>query len=374
MPKILLSTTVRWPSAARLAGALSESGCAVDALFPDNHPLSASRYPTTRFAYRALAPLASLAKAIHQSQPDLIVACDDRAVSHLRTLHEAAPEFRTVIEHSFGDPQSYAGLVSRSGFIAAARQAGITAPETVSVDDEASLEFALRLIGLPAVLKADGSWGGDGVAIVQDIDAARAAWRRLSATPSRLRGLARALRRKDAHYLAKPARPAISLQRYIPGTPATSSFFCWKGQVIAANHFDVLNTCGTAGPASVVKRVDDAAMEAAACRLASQFGLSGLHGLDYVRDAQGKPHLIEINPRATQTSHLGFGPGHDLCAALAARAGGHGFGRTPIPGRAVALFPQEWRRDRTSTWLKSAHHDVPWDDPRLVDACLASNA
>jgi hypothetical protein len=377
MPKILISTTVRWPSAARLAGALVENGCTVDALFSDNRPLAASRYPARRFSYRPLAPLQSLLRAIEDSQPDLIVACDDRAASHLHRLHAAAPALRERIERSLGNPQSHAELTSRSGFVAAARRAGIDAPETVAVDDKTTFDFALRLIGLPAVLKADGSWGGDGVAIVNTIEEARAAWTRLAIPPSRLRQVVRAVRRRDAHHLlaaVRPVRPAVSLQRYIPGTPATSSFACWKGEVIAANHFDVLSTCGPAGPACVIKRVDDAAMEEAARRLAARFGLSGLHGLDYVRDAAGRPHLIEINPRATQTSHLAFGAGRDLCAALAARAGAHGLGRRPVPGRDVALFPQEWKRDRASRWLRAVHHDVPWDDPRLVDACLAANA
>ncbi len=372
MPKILLSTSVRWPSAARLAGALSAAGCIVDALFPDNHPLAASRYPAKRFAYRPLQPLRTLARAIRESAPDLIVACDDRAVGHLRRLHAEAPDLRARIETALGNPQSYDELASRSGFVTAAREAGIDAPETLAVEDEATLDFALRIMGLPAVLKADGSWGGDGVAVVRTIDEAKTAWRKLAIAPSRLRGLLRAARRGDMHYLLAQKTPSISLQRFIPGTPATTSFVCWQGDVLAANHFDVLATKGAAGPASVVRRIDDSNMEDAARRLARRFGLSGLHGLDYVRDAAGKPHLIEINPRATQTSHLSFGAGHDLCAAMAAKIGGSSLGRRAILGDAVALFPQEWTRDRASRWLRTAHHDVPWEDPGVIDACLGA--
>ena len=49
-------------------------------------------------------------------------------------------------------------------------------------------------------------------------------------------------------------------------------------------------------------------------RIAARFGLSGLQGLDFVRDEEGLPHLIEINPRATQICHLALGS--DLPAAL----------------------------------------------------------
>jgi hypothetical protein len=352
MAKVLLVTSVRWASAARLAGAFAASGCAVDALFPDGHALAASRYPEKRFRYRPLQPVQALADAVVRSRPDLVIPCDDRAAAQLRRLHGESDQ-----------------LASRSGFVTAAREAGIAAPETVSIEDEATLDFAARLMGLPCVLKADGSWGGDGVAVVSTMEEARTAWRKFTAAPSLLRRIVRAVRRRDLHHLTS-ARPTLCLQRFIPGRPATTSFACWKGDVVAANHFDVLVTNGASGPASVVRRIDDAAMADAAGRLARRFNLSGLFGLDYVRDAAGTPHLIEINPRATQTSHLSFGPGRDLCAALAAKLGAPGCERGAVSGDAVALFPQERSRDRNSPWLRTAHHDVPWDDPRVLDACL----
>jgi predicted ATP-grasp superfamily ATP-dependent carboligase len=123
----------------------------------------------------------------------------------------------------------------------------------------------------------------------------------------------------------------------------------------------------------VLRRIENAQMDEAATRLAAHFGLSGLHGLDYIRDDQGQMHLIEINPRSPQTSYLSFGAGHDLVAALVARVDGHA--RPPRPRVAadtVALFPQEWMRDPASPYLTSAFHDVPWDDPALIRAWMAS--
>jgi hypothetical protein len=384
MLKILISTTMRWPSAARLAAAFAESGCAVDALFPEGHALAASRYPARRHLYRPLRPLHSLRGAIESSRPDLIVACDDRAVTHLLRLHskaldEANRGLRDLIKHSLGAPQHYAQLASRSGFIAAAREAGIAAPHTIAVETERDFEVALAETGLPAVLKLDASWGGDGVIVIGTVQEAKAAWRSLSRKPSRLRSLLRAARRGDAHHLLaalEPQRPSLSLQRHVAGNPATTSFACWQGEVIAANHFDVLVTDGARGPASVVKRIDDPQMDKAARKLARRFQLSGLHGLDYVRDEAGAAHLIEINPRATQTGHLAFGAGGDLAAALAARAANAPRRDRPadVTGNLVALFPQEWTRDQASPWLGAACHDVPWNDPRVIDACLASQA
>ena len=79
----------------------------------------------------------------------------------------------------------------------AARQLGIRTPETLSVPDESALEGCIDAIGLPAVLKSDGSWGGEGVIIVRAREQALAAYRRLANRPSRL----------------KKPRPRVSAQR-----------------------------------------------------------------------------------------------------------------------------------------------------------------
>ncbi|MBS0275698.1 MAG: ATP-grasp domain-containing protein [Proteobacteria bacterium] len=375
--KVLLITTVPWPSAGRLAGAFAATGCVVDALLPADHPASRSRYFERVYAYRPLGGVSSFLDAAEQSHSDAVLALDDRATALLLQARERAPvHIAALIGRSLGCTENYAQLMSRNGFIEAARQADIRTPLTCSIENENDLEGAIRQIGFPAVLKADGTWGGDGVAVVHDRNEALLAWRRLSKPPSLLRSLARALRRSDAHFLRSALdaqAPAVSMQQFIAGRPATTSFACWQGKLLAANHLETLAAQEANGPASVLRRLESEEMEQAAARLAAHFGLSGLHGLDYVRDGQGRAHLIEINPRSPQTSYLSFGAGHDLVSALAARVDGHA--RPPRPrvaGDVVALFPQEWMRDPASPYLTSAFHDVPWDDPVLIRAWMES--
>jgi hypothetical protein len=114
-------------------------------------------------------------------------------------------------------------------------------------------------------------------------------------------------------------------------------------------------------------------MELAARAVARRFGLSGLHGLDFIRDRRGEVFLLEINPRATQTSYLAFGSGRDPLSGLVEAASG-----TPCRARVpctvnplIALFPQELSRNPASPYLKTAFHDIPWDDPDLLRAWLA---
>jgi hypothetical protein len=374
--KILISTTVSWTSTARHAAGFALSGCMVEALAPAKAPVMMSRHVSAVHPYRSLAPLASLREAIRQGPPDLIVSCDDRAVQHLVRLYDCEPKDSSVaklIERSLGAPREYARVTSRQSSMQAARALGIRTPEILPVPDEGALETCLDAIGLPAVLKSDGSWGGEGVTIAKTREEARAAYRRLANPPARIRSVARALRRRDGHCLASVLAPksnVVSIQKFVRGRSAASGFAAWEGDVVGAVYYDVLKADGIIGPPSVIRRVDCPEIEGATRKIARHFGLSGLHGLDFIRDDAGHVHLLEINPRATQGGTLAFGPGRDLASALAGCISPAAALRPSIQNDTVVFFPGEWLQDPSSTWLINAHHEVPWDDPEILRGCL----
>ncbi len=373
--KVLLFTTVDWVSTARYAGGFKAASWTVDALAPKGTPVTLSRYLDTHHRYRALRAPASLRRALDASRPDLIVACDDRAVALLLRLHAKADDrIKALIARSLGSPENFPAMISRSLSMQAAAQIGIRAPETVQVGNEAELDTCLDKLGLPAVLKADGSWGGDGVIVARSRDEARAAFAKLMRPASRLRNVARALRRKDAHFLIEAVRPSkqrVSVQKFVTGSGAASAFACWKGEMVASLHYDVLIADGAIGPPGVIRRVDCAQMEEASRRIAGHFGLSGIYGLDFIRDDKGLVHLIEINPRTTQGGTLAFGDGRDMPQALAGCVTGTpATRREAIPDDVVAFFPAEWQRDASSPYLMSGYHNVPWDDPAVLKHCF----
>jgi hypothetical protein len=281
-----------------------------------------------------------------------------------------------LVEKSLGSPPDYPRVLSRNGSMAELRAAGVRVAETLPVGCEATLEASLAQLGFPAVLKSDGSWGGEGVAIVRDLGEARTAYRRLANPPSLLRSLARSLKRRDVHHLIARLHSRsmpICVQRFIPGMPAASAFAAWKGDVAGSIYYDVLVADGTIGPPNVIRRVDCPEIDSATRTVARLFGLSGLHGLDFIRDRDGAAHLIEINPRATQGGTLAFGAGHDLPAALAGSLSSQTRGmRTPIANDVVVFFPREWKRNPSSPYLQSGHHDIPWDDPAILKAALSA--
>ena len=379
--RIMIYATMNWPSAARYAAGFVAAGDEVHAACPKNALVRLSRYVTKVHEYRPLTPLRSLRQAITASMPDLIVACDDRAVSHLVRLHTlemkkpgVPSSIARIITRSLGRPENYARLISRHGSLQDVRDRGVRVPDTLPIASAAEVDHGLSILGLPVVIKSDGSWGGEGVVIARTREEAQAAWRKLAYAPSRLRSLARAIRRKDMHFVLaalKPDASPVCMQRFVPGRPSASAFAAHNGKIVALFHYDVLVADATIGPPNVVRRVDDRDMDKAARIVAERFQLSGLHGLDFIRDEDGKAHLIEINPRATQGGTLPFGEGRDLPAALAQTLTDRPVGRRSAIGNdVVAFFPREMRRDPASPYLREGYHDIPRDDPAVLRAML----
>jgi hypothetical protein len=353
---ILLVTTMGWPFPAQLGGAFAGTGSRVEALAPAGSMLARSRYPLRHHLYSSLAPMDCLNQAIAAGRPDLIVPCDDlaaRLVSQVR-----------------GEP-----LLGRLDFLSRAAEAGAPIAASEEIGGEEYLEAAVARLGLPLVLKLDYSWGGEGVMIAASRQEAAKAFRRLG-RQSRFRNIFRALRGRGAHFLTQalyPVATRITAQHFISGTAATSSVACWRGKVVASHHFDVRVSTTPTSPASVIAISDCKQMTAAAESVARAFNLSGLFGLDYIRDGSGQVHLLEMNRRATPTMHLALE--QDLTASLLRAAGLPASFRPPVTDKKlIALFPREWLRDPASPWLTRAYHDVPWDDPEVMRACVQAGS
>ncbi len=263
--RILIYATMNWPSAARYAAGFVAAGSEVQAACPDDALVRLSRYVTRTHAYRPLTPLRSLRRAITTSTPDLIVACDDRAVAHLVRLHAAEMKkpgvpssVARIIARSLGKPENYARVISRYGSLQEIQDRGVRVPDTLPIASETDIDHGLSALGLPVVIKSDGSWGGEGVVVARTREEAHDAWRKLAYAPSRLRSLARALRRKDAHFILaalKPETSPVCMQRFVPGRPAASAFAAHNGKIVAVFHYDVLVADATIGPPNVIRRV-----------------------------------------------------------------------------------------------------------------------
>jgi hypothetical protein len=382
-PTVLIVTTSRWFPTARLAMALASAGCMVDALCPAGHPLAKMRAVRRTYAYRGLMPLHSFGEAIADARPDFLISGDDLATCHLHHLHarerrngESGQRVCQLIERSLGAPESFPVVYARTAFANLAREVGVRAPQTEVIASLDDLQKWIARFGLPTVLKANGTSGGEGVRVVRTLHEAEHAFRALQAPPLLARAAKRALVDQDKS-LVWPSllrhRSVVNAQVLVTGHEATSTVACWKGAVLASLHFEVINKRSAAGPSSVLRLIENPEMSVAAEKMVRRLGLSGIHGFDFMLEAHnGNAHLIEINPRATQVGHLALGAGRDLPAGLYSAISGEPLrsAKKVTENDTITLFPQEWMRDPASPFLASGYHDVPWEEPELLRACV----
>ena len=380
---ILIATTSKWFTTARLAVAFAKLGCNVEAVCPSNNALHKTKAVRRAHLYQALSPLESFLYAIRAAKPELIVPGDDLASKHLHDLYfresrSSAGDRKIcdLIERSIGPAESFPVANARASFMQIASQEGILIPKTAMLRDVSELETWISHSDFPLVLKADGSSSGEGVKIVHTLSEAKHAFDALQSPPQLIRVVKRALVNRDLRWI-RPAlerrRSVVNAQEFVAGQDATSLAACWKGEVLAALHFVVINKQYDRGPSSVLRLIENKEISAATDRLVRRLKLSGLHGFDFLLEKDNeKPYLIEMNPRATQVGHLALGPGRDLPAALTAAVCGDAVPETSkiTENSIIALFPQEWLRNPQSTFLSSAYHDIPWDEPDLIRDCL----
>lgn len=380
-PRVLLTTTIHLPSTVRMAIALSYNGCKVFVIAPPAHPVRLTRAASPVLPYQSFRPLNALEAAFEKTSPDLVIPCDESAVRHLHQLHRSSANSgtRALIERSLGDPDNYTLNEARYDFLVTAREVGVLVPATRALADVEDLRAWSAEAPLPWVMKADGSYAGQGVRIVSSLPEAEAAFNQLNQPVSGRLALNKLMIDRDPFCLQQwraGSRPAISVQSYVEGRPANCSVACWKGEILASIAMEVVVARFRTGPSIVGRVIDHTEMLDAARRVTRRLGLSGLVGFDFmIETATGNAQMIEMNPRNTPVCHLNLGPGQDLVEAMTAKLSGrterH---RPPTTSKdIIAFFPDAWQLDSESEFLRAGYHDVPWEEPALLRELLKPN-
>ncbi|MBI5711135.1 MAG: hypothetical protein HZC42_12670 [Candidatus Eisenbacteria bacterium] len=399
---LIFALESHWVGIPRLPKALREAGFEVAALCPRSSYLSLTRFLDQRFDLESTRPgmalLGELARTLADWEPRLVVPGDDATVAFLHRvcerwldgrLREALPEpAARVLLASLGDPERHDETLNKSASQRAAAELGVPVPPQTAVRDVASaLDFALR-VGWPVVLKRPFGTGGAGLTLCHDepglMRAVEEALVRGAAhhpLVGAIPDLARAPRQvkryvrhllEDPQALAAPQpQDGVSLQRFLDGTPAMYALAALEGRILAG--FAALKVRvhpPVTGPSSVVRFFDHVGMAATAAALIRRFRFNGFASLDFVIEpGSDRAVFLECNARPSPVSHLGALAGPDLCRALHDGLEG----REPAPSppvreQTVALYPQEMRRDPQSPFLRECLHDVPEDDPELLEA------
>jgi hypothetical protein len=385
VPSILLTHTLDWPNAARLAIAFRQADCRVHVLCHAKHPIRSISRLDGIHTHNSFAPLRTLRAAIQASQADFVIPCDDPAVTQLHRLyrqlrdsdHLSGKHVKELIERSLGNVDAHHRAATRSGLGEIVRATEVLLPQTDVIRSVDEMERWLKQHGYPAVLKTDYSWGGYGVRIVENLKQARAAFAAMSRHGSSIRALKRMMIDRDPDLLKQKIlnrKPVVSIQSFVAGKLANIAVACWKGEVLASLCVEVVASHHNTGTSTVVRRVDNPQMLLTSKRIIRKLGISGFCGLDFIlQEGSEQAYLLEINPRATQINHLVFGAGHDLPGSLRAKIADEPIRESwPIcSSDTIAMFPQELYRDPDSKYLHTAFHDIPSDEPGLIQAYLA---
>ena len=363
-PKVLILSIRNWLGAARLPKAFQRAGCDVTTLTFPSLLLDRCRHTSAQIFLPDSGPeselIAATRRVLVAERPAIVVPGDEAATELLQAvaatarleLPEADP-LLCLLRDSLGDFKSHHLLRDRRGMGQLAADLRVRAPAFRVVHDRAEAFAFAEQHGLPVVLKAEESFAGLGVSICKDDAALDAAVARMAASnPAML-------------------RQGMQLQTFVAGRTAMRAVVAWRGEVLAGlSAIKVETHPGPTGPSAVVEFVDNPEMRSTAQAMIRALGYSGFASLDFILDAQSHAHLIELNPRPTPICHLGDHLGLDLCLRLREAIEGKMSPDGDPPGlpKKVALFPQEWVRNASSPHFADSFHDVPWDDPDMVEA------
>ncbi|MDR3459929.1 MAG: ATP-grasp domain-containing protein [Verrucomicrobiae bacterium] len=377
-PKILVvALELFWVGIARLPKALQAAGFEVGVLCFKDSGLAATRFCDCRFfwpASRRGGALAGALQAVVQAwQPDFSVAGDElTAVFLSRVFEKSHPrgELARLLKSSLGRPAALREATSKRLTMETARRLGIRVPASQWVQAEEEIFQFTRRSGFPVVLKKSFGWAGTQVAVCRDEAEAAAVfggWSRQPPLRRRFRSWRKVLQGRELATRWLPADRTITVSQFIPGRLTMSQAAAFGGETLAIITAGKEHGSPEAGPSSVVRFIHSQEMRRATEKMIGAWGLSGFIGFDFIQGADGFPWLIECNPRPTPIAHLGARVGEDVCRALYCRLTGELRPRlAQEAGLVVAHFPREQLRDPNSPYLTSAFHDVPVDDPDLL--------
>jgi len=365
-PRALILSLRNWLGASRLPKAFERAGWEVSTLSFPSLLLDRCRQTSAQFFLPDRGSeeelLAATRRALIAIRPAIVVPGDEAATELLQAVAATAQRelpdsdpLLVMLRDSLGDFSKHALLRDRRALAGLATQLGVRSPAHAVIRSRDDAGAFAEKHGLPVVLKAEESFAGLGVSICRDDAALDTAIQRMATS--------------KPHALSE----GVLVQSFVPGKTAMRAVIAWRGRVLSGLSAIKVETHPAAtGPSSVVEFIQHAEMMTTVQAMVAALGFSGFASLDFILDAAGAAHLLELNARPTPICHLGDYLGQDLCVSLREALTGNIHADSDPEGlpKKVALFPQEWVRDPNSAHLKDAFHDVPWEDPDLVEALV----
>ena len=219
--------------------------------------------------------------------------------------------------------------------LAAAAELGIPHPRTVAIDRLEDAAAALAEVGYPAVIKPTQSW-------VSKTDGAT---RVISRT---VLDVSEAL--EYVQQLTEAGSSSAIVQQLVTGAREAVSVFYADGKVWASFAQVAHRTTPVLGGVSVVRESIPmpTELESAALALVRGSNLEGYSEVEFRRDAQGRPHLMEINARLSGSLEIAVRSGIPFPALLWRWAAGEPL--SSVPGYRSGLRMRYLKGDTKWLW------------------------
>lgn len=332
------------------APAFASRWCQVRAVLPD-------------FANDPRAYVDHLIRLLRTCPTRVVIPAHDGSIEALRARRGEIERWASLALASEGALQV---AVSKARTLAIAEELGLVVPRSLTLAEPGEIRSAMREIGYPAVVKPSRSWmqqGGPGTRLacraVLHEDEAKAA----------------------VEDLAQHGAAAV-VQPWLPGKRETIMLFLAGGRLWARFAQVAHRMYPPLGGASVLRESVPLPLDvmSAAERLVRFIGLEGYSEIEFRRDRDGRPALMEVNPRLSASVELAVRAGVNFPALLYAWVAGeplhsmngyrvgmrmrwmggdlahlratlHSQGRPDVPGRGRAL------RTFLSDFLRPTRYD-----------------
>jgi predicted ATP-grasp superfamily ATP-dependent carboligase len=284
-----------------IARSLGRAGCTVSVAARDGN---ASGLKTRYASRRTVLPdpevdfdahVAALLELLTDQPADATLSSIDSSVEALHTHRDA---FGRLTAPALGTPEAVEIALSKERTLEVAQGLDVPVPRSTMVSAPSELVAAAIETGFPCVLKPVTSWrsidaGGERVAPIYIADASHA------------ETVGGTLVRDDAPVL---------VQELVGGIRETIKLFRDRGKTLARVAMHVDRTWPPLGGSSVMRRTTAPPEDTVdmAERLIAEIGLEGYSEAEFRRDTDGRPRLMEINPRLSQSVELAVRAGVDF--------------------------------------------------------------
>jgi predicted ATP-grasp superfamily ATP-dependent carboligase len=355
----VLVTDARWRKSLAAVRALGRSGHAVIAADATRAaPAFFSRYTRERLRYPDLARdpsgcLDALVGAARRHPGLVLLPQEDPTVELMSRRRDSFPSGTAI---PLPPHEAVATALDKAATARRARAVGIDVPETVEVDASrpGTIGNAAEL-GFPLVVKPRTAWGSQGVRVVRSRDELEPTVRALAA-----------------------GFGSLIAQEWIPpgGEALGSSCLVNRSGVLRAGfvHRRLREFPVSGGPSTLRESVVRPDLLEASMRLLQALGWVGFAMLEWRTDPRdGRPHLLEINPRFVGSLALAIAAGVDFpsllydvavsgdCAAVASYRAGVRC-RWLVPGDLLHFVTNPQRMRLTPSFFSFRGKDLHYDD------------